>query len=66
MANRAGADDADANSVLSGCRPSCLRLQGWLALRNALKKSVRRAFDWESAMNQFAILYGDRFTLAKS
>jgi len=38
----------------------------WLALRNVLNKSVRRAFDWKVAMNQFAILYGDRFTLAKS
>ena len=38
----------------------------WLALRNVLNKSVRRAFDWKIAMNQFAILYGDRFTLAKS
>jgi len=38
----------------------------WLALRNVLNKSVRRAFDWKGAMNQFAILYGDRFTLAKS
>lgn len=37
----------------------------WLALRNVLNKSVRRAFDWKTAMNQFAILYGDRFTLAK-
>ena len=38
----------------------------WLALRNVLKKSVRRTFDWKRAMNQFAILYGDRFTLARS
>ncbi|MCZ2154940.1 MAG: IS256 family transposase, partial [Bryobacterales bacterium] len=38
----------------------------WLALRNVLNKSVRRAFDWKIAMNQFAILYGERFTLAKS
>jgi putative transposase len=38
----------------------------WLALRNVLNKSVRSAFDWKSAMNQFAILYGDRFTLAKN
>jgi putative transposase len=38
----------------------------WLALRNVLNKSVRRTFDWKVAMNQFAILYGDRFTLAKS
>jgi transposase-like protein len=37
----------------------------WLALRNVLQKSVRRAFDWKVAMNQFAILYGERFTLAK-
>ena len=26
----------------------------WLALRNVLAKSVRAAFDWKSAMNQFA------------
>ncbi len=38
----------------------------WLALRNVLNKSVRTAFDWKRAMNQFAILYGDRFTLARS
>jgi putative transposase len=38
----------------------------WLALRNVLNKSVRSAFDWKRAMNQFAILYGDRFTLARS
>jgi putative transposase len=34
----------------------------WLALRNVLNKSVRAAFDWKSAMNQFAIMFGDRFT----
>jgi transposase-like protein len=34
----------------------------WLALRNVLAKSVRAAFDWKSVMNQFAILFGDRFT----
>ena len=38
----------------------------WLALRNVLTKSVRRAFDWKAAMNQFAILYGERFTLTKN
>jgi putative transposase len=38
----------------------------WLALRNVLNKTVRRAFDWKSAMNQFAILYGERFTLARN
>jgi transposase-like protein len=37
----------------------------WLALRNVLNKAVRRSFDWKSTMNQFAILYGERFTLAK-
>jgi len=37
----------------------------WLALRNVLAKSVRSAFDWKRAMNQFAILYSERFTLAR-
>ncbi len=37
----------------------------WLALRNVLAKSVRATFDWKAAMNQFAILFGDRFTDAR-
>ena len=37
----------------------------WLALRNVLAKSMRTTFDWKRAMNQFAILYGERFTLAR-
>lgn len=37
----------------------------WLALRNVLAKSVRATFDWKAAMNQFAILYGERFTTAR-
>jgi len=37
----------------------------WLALRNVLNKSVRAAFDWKSAMNQFAIMFDDRFTQAR-
>ena len=37
----------------------------WLALRNVLKKAVRSTYDWKQAMNQFAILYGERFTLAR-
>ncbi|WP_370540047.1 IS256 family transposase [Burkholderia cenocepacia] len=37
----------------------------WLALRNVLAKTVRTAFDWKSAMNQFAILFGDRFMQAR-
>ena len=34
----------------------------WLALRNALADKVRSAKEWKEAMNQFAIVYGDRFT----
>jgi putative transposase len=37
----------------------------WLALRNVLTKSVRATFDWKTAMNQFAILFGERFTMAR-
>lgn len=37
----------------------------WLALRNVLAKSVRATFDWKAAMNQFAILFGDRFIAAR-
>lgn len=37
----------------------------WRALRNVLKKSVRAAFDWKPAMNQLAILFGERFTAAR-
>ncbi|WP_415913516.1 hypothetical protein [Paraburkholderia sp. J63] len=32
---------------------------------DVLAKSVRAAFDWKSAMNQFAILFGERFTQAR-
>jgi putative transposase len=34
----------------------------WLALRNITATWVRAAPTWKTAMNQFAILYGDRFT----
>lgn len=34
----------------------------WLALRNITEDWGRAANHWKSAMNQFAILYGDRFT----
>ena len=37
----------------------------WLALRNVLAKSVRATFDWKVAMNQFAIVFGERFTAAR-
>lgn len=33
----------------------------WLALRNITAEWGRAAQDWKSAMNQFAILYADRF-----
>lgn len=36
-----------------------------LALRNMLTKSVRATVDWKAAMNQFAILFGDRFTATR-
>ena len=34
----------------------------WLALRNITADSGRAAKDWKAAMNQFAILYEERFT----
>lgn len=33
----------------------------WLALRNITADWGRAAHDWKTAMNQFAILYADRF-----
>ena len=36
----------------------------WLALRNITSQWERAAPTWRQAMNQFAILYGDRFTPA--
>jgi transposase-like protein len=38
----------------------------WLALRNVMSKSVRSTREWKHAMNQFAILYGDRFTSSRA
>lgn len=37
----------------------------WLALRNVLAKPGRSAHDWKATMNQFAILFGERFTAAR-
>ena len=34
----------------------------WLALRNITKDWGRAGHNWKTAMNQFAILYEDRFT----
>ena len=34
----------------------------WLALRNILADKVRSAKEWKAAMNQFAVIFGDRFT----
>ena len=36
----------------------------WLALRNITADWSRAARQWKLAMNQFAILYEERFTLA--
>ena len=38
----------------------------WLALRNITADWGRAAHNWKEAMNQFAILYEDRFTLTHS
>jgi putative transposase len=38
----------------------------WLALRNVMAKTIRSTREWKSAMTQFAILYGDRFTPSHS
>lgn len=37
----------------------------WLALRNILAGKVPSIHEWKDAMNQFAVLYGDRFTTPK-
>lgn len=37
----------------------------WLALRNITAGKVRSTREWKMAMNQFAVLYGDRFTSPK-
>ncbi|KAB2900492.1 MAG: IS256 family transposase [Dokdonella sp.] len=37
----------------------------WLALRNITSEWSRATREWKVAMNQFAILYEDRFTLAR-
>jgi len=34
----------------------------WLALRNITADWGRASKEWRSAMNEFAIAYGDRFT----
>jgi putative transposase len=34
----------------------------WLALRNIMGKKLKSTREWVAAMNQFAVLYGDRFT----
>ena len=38
----------------------------WLALRNITAKWSKSAHDWKAAMNQFAILYQDRFTRSQA
>ena len=61
--------------VLTGCGSIRTQTQQWytpadgvnaeagdIALRNVLADKVRSAKAWKEAMNQFAILYGERFT----
>jgi transposase-like protein len=38
----------------------------WLALRNILAGKVKSTREWKVAMNQFAVMYGDRFTSASA
>ena len=38
----------------------------WLALRNITADKVRSMREWRGAMNEFAVMYGDRFTNPKS
>ena len=38
----------------------------WLALRNIMGGRVRSTREWKGAMNQFALLYGERFTNPKN
>jgi len=38
----------------------------WLALRNITAGKVRSTREWKGAMNEFAVMYGDRFTNPKS
>jgi transposase-like protein len=37
----------------------------WLALRNVLSRPSRSVHTLKAAMNQFAILFGERFTAAR-
>ena len=37
----------------------------WLALRNIMAGKIRSTREWKAAMNQFAVLYGDRFISPK-
>jgi putative transposase len=38
----------------------------WLALTNVMKKTERKAFDWLSAMNEFAIQFDGRLNLNRA
>jgi transposase-like protein len=38
----------------------------WLALRNITADKVRSMREWRGAMNEFAVMYGDRFTNPKN
>ena len=57
--NEAAQDHQDARPLPSDDAATKLI---WLALRNITEDWGRAANNWKSAMNQFAILYEDRFT----
>jgi putative transposase len=38
----------------------------WLALRNVMNKTEKKAFDWRSAMNEFAIQFDGRLNLNRA
>ena len=54
-------DSASAKSCASSAGLPNTKLI-WLALRNITTDRGRAAKVWKEAMNQFAILYEDRFT----
>lgn len=62
--------DADADQVGNGygsgggSDKAAIKLL-WLALRNVLAKPSQSVHTWKAAMNQFAILFGERFTEAR-
>jgi len=54
----------DNRSYFSGDEAAIKLL--WLALRNVLADKVRFTRNWKTAMNQFAVTYGYRFTAVRA